>query len=183
MLFTILSSLNYTLYYFMLCGNPQALFKNIEVRIFGVIIAAATLLIALSLWGSGTYTSLWQAIKDGLCQVVSFISTSGYYVCDYTEWPTFAIVVLFSLLFIGGCCMSTSGFAQGDPYHRAGQAGEARHLSSRFTRMRSKRSSSTARRSPRIRFPRSPRISCCFSVSFSPSCLVLSWNNFDLGTT
>ena len=42
MLFTILSSLNYTLYYFALCGSPQSLFKNIEVRVFGVIIAAAT---------------------------------------------------------------------------------------------------------------------------------------------
>ncbi len=109
MLFTILSSLNYTLYYPMLKGDFRSFFKNIEVRGFGIIISAATLLVAFSLWLTGTYSSLWQAVKDGLCQVVSFISTSGYYVCDYPEWPTFTITVLFTLLFIGGCCMSTSG--------------------------------------------------------------------------
>ena len=109
MLFTILSSLNYTLYYAMLKGDFRSFFKNIEVRGFGIIISAATLLVAFSLRITGTYSSLWQAVKDGLCQVISFISTSGYYVCDYPEWPTFTIVVLFSLLFIGGCCMSTSG--------------------------------------------------------------------------
>ena len=109
MLFTILSSLNYTLYYAMLKGDFRSFFQNIEVRGFAFIIGAATLLVGFSLWITGTYSSLWQAVKDGLCQVVSFISTSGYYVCSYPEWPTFTIVVLFSLLFIGGCCMSTSG--------------------------------------------------------------------------
>lgn len=182
MLFTILSSLNYTLYYFMFCGNPQALLKNIEVCIFGVIIAAATLLIALSLWGSGTYASLWQAIKDGLCQVVSFISTSGYYVCDYTEWPTFAIVVLFSLLFIGGCCMSTSGslkviriivlvklvnrgiFRQIHPNAVKAVVIDGKAISA------DKVSAITT------------HIMLFFGVFFF-SCLVLSWNNFDLETT
>lgn len=107
--FTLLSSMNYTLYYFIAKGKYRKFFGDLEVRTFLLIIAAATLLVGLSLRISGAYTSLWQAIKDGLCQVVSFISTSGYYVCDYPEWPTFTIVVLFSLLFVGGCCMSTSG--------------------------------------------------------------------------
>lgn len=109
MVFTLLSSLNYTLFYFLLHGRPEMFFKNIEVRVFGGIIAISTLLIALSLKLSGTYSSLWQAIKDALCQVTSFISTSGYFVCDYTKWPTFAIAALFTLLFVGGCSMSTSG--------------------------------------------------------------------------
>ncbi len=109
MIFTLLSSLNYTLFYFVLHGKPELFFRNVEVRIFGAIIAGATFLIALSLRLSGTYSSFWQAIKDGLCQVISFISTSGYFVCDYTKWPTFAVAVLFTLLFIGGCSMSTSG--------------------------------------------------------------------------
>ena len=69
----------------------------------------STILIALCLKFTGTYSSLWQAVKDSLCQVTAFIATSGYYVCDYTKWPTFAVVILFTLLFIGGCSMSTSG--------------------------------------------------------------------------
>ena len=58
---------------------------------------------------SGTYSSLWQAVKDSLCQVVSMISTSGYFVCNYMDWPTFTQVVLFFLMIVGGCSASTSG--------------------------------------------------------------------------
>jgi len=67
------------------------------------------LFVAISLKLSGTYSNLWQATKDGLCQVISFISTSGFYVCDYTHWPSFTVTVLILLLFIGGCSYSTSG--------------------------------------------------------------------------
>ena len=109
LIFTLLSSLNYTLFFFMVKRNFKPIKKNIEVKVLGLIIIVSTLLIALSLRISGTYTSMWQAIQDGLCQVVSFVSTSGYFVCDYTKWPTFTIVILFSLLFVGGCSMSTSG--------------------------------------------------------------------------
>lgn len=109
MIFTILSSLNYMVYFLLIKKRWQAALKNVEVRAFFTIIAVATVLIGLSLKISGTYESLWQALKDGLFQVVSFISTSGYFVCDYTDWPSFTITVLILLLFIGGCSFSTSG--------------------------------------------------------------------------
>ena len=67
------------------------------------------LIIALSLRLTHTYSSMWQEIKDSLCQGVSFISTSGYFVCDYTHWPTFTTTFLILLLFVGGCSFSTSG--------------------------------------------------------------------------
>lgn len=107
--FTLLSSMNYTLYYFLLNGRKNAVSSNAEVRGFWIIIAVATLLVTLDLIHEKTYTNAFLALKDGLSQVISFISTSGYYVCDYTEWPTFSVVVLFTLLLIGGCSMSTSG--------------------------------------------------------------------------
>lgn len=107
--FTILSSLNYMVYFLLIKKRWKEAFSNIEVRTFLLIIAAASLLIGLSLKISGTYGDLWQAIKDGLCQVVSFISTSGYFVCDYTNWPAFTVTILMLLLLVGGCSFSTSG--------------------------------------------------------------------------
>ena len=109
LVFTVLSSLNFCIYFLVRQKKFKEAFANIETRYFFIIIGVATALIALRLKLTGTYSSLWQAVKDSLCQVVSFIATSGYYVCDYTDWPTFAIVILFTLLFIGGCSMSTSG--------------------------------------------------------------------------
>ena len=109
LVFTVLSSLNFCIYFLVRQKRFKEAFNNIETKVFFMIIGGATLLIGFCLKLTGTYSSLWQAIKDSLCQVVAFIATSGYYVCDYTRWPTFTVVILFSLLFIGGCSMSTSG--------------------------------------------------------------------------
>lgn len=109
LVFTILSSMNYMVYFLLVKRKWKDAFKNLESRTYLFIIGLATCVIALSLWISGTYSSLWQAVKDGLCQVVSFISTSGYFVCDYTNWPAFTTTILMLLLFIGGCSFSTSG--------------------------------------------------------------------------
>ena len=108
-LFTILSTMNFTTYLLIVNKKWHEVLHNIEVRVFFTIIAIATLLVAFSLRISGVYSNLWQAIKDGLCQVISFISTSGFYVCDYTHWPSFTVTILILLLFIGGCSYSTSG--------------------------------------------------------------------------
>ena len=107
--FTILSSMNYTLYFHMISGRKNAVTGNAEVRGFWLIIAVAAFLITLDLLHEKTYTSLYLAFKDSLTQVISFISTSGYFVCDYSKWPTFSVFILFTLLLIGGCSMSTSG--------------------------------------------------------------------------
>ena len=109
MIFSILSSLNFVIYFLVARKKIKDIFKNSEIRMFFVIIGIATVLVALSLRISGTYGNIWQAVKDGLFQVVSFITTSGYFVCDYTSWPAFATAVLIILLFIGGCSFSTSG--------------------------------------------------------------------------
>lgn len=109
MIFTILSSLNYTLYYLILSGRWKMAIKNVELRVFLIIIFVSTILISISLRISGEYNNIFKALEDSMFQVVSFISTSGYFVCDYNSWPSFAIITLFFLLLIGGCSMSTSG--------------------------------------------------------------------------
>ncbi|MCI8610081.1 MAG: TrkH family potassium uptake protein [Firmicutes bacterium] len=109
LIFTVLSSLSYLLYYMILKKKWKEAFRNMEMKGFFAIIAMATLLIAAVLKLSGSYSSLWQAVKDGLCQVISVISTSGYYVCDYTNWPSFTQAVLLLLMLVGGCSASTTG--------------------------------------------------------------------------
>lgn len=109
MIFTLLSSMNYLLYYFMINGRRNAFTSNAEVKTYWLIIGICTILITLDLVHEKVYTNVLRAFLDSLSQVISFISTSGYYVCNYSRWPTFAIIMLFGLLIIGGCSMSTSG--------------------------------------------------------------------------
>lgn len=182
LIFTVLSSLNFSIYFLVRKGRFREALGNVETRAFFIIIGVATVLIAACLKITGTYESIWQAVKDSLCQVVSFISTSGYYVCDYTQWPTFAVMVLFSLIFIGGCSMSTSGslkvirfvvflklikrgiFRQVHPHgvkavKVEGQAIPADKVSSISTHI------------------------MLFFASFFLGCIILSFNNFDMETT
>ena len=109
MLFTILSSLNYTLFFLILNGKIKQVLRDTELNVFLLIIIISTILISISLLINNMYSNAFQAISDSFLQVVSFISTSGYFICDYNIWPTFSIIILFGLLFIGGCSMSTSG--------------------------------------------------------------------------
>lgn len=109
LIFTILSSINFIVYFYLYKKKYKEVISNVEVKMYFAIIAVATFIVATSLKVTDTYSSFWQAIKDSFCQVVSFISTSGYYVCDYSNWPSFATTVLILLLFVGGCSFSTSG--------------------------------------------------------------------------
>jgi trk system potassium uptake protein TrkH len=48
-------------------------------------------------------------MRQSLFQVVSIITTTGYATADYDQWPGLAKMVLFLLMFIGGCAGSTAG--------------------------------------------------------------------------
>lgn len=108
-IFTLLASLNFILYINIIKGNMEQLKKNMEIRIFFAIVVLATVLISGSLWLTGTYDTLGESARNAFFQVSSFMSTSGFSLTDYNQWPAFTHAILFTLLFIGGCAASTSG--------------------------------------------------------------------------
>jgi trk system potassium uptake protein TrkH len=109
-LFMFLGSLNFALYYQAVRGNPGALFKNTECRVFFLTILGASAAVALSLRLAGFYPdSPLTAARHALFQVVSVISTTGFTSYDWETWPHFSQGVLFLLFFVGGCSGSTSG--------------------------------------------------------------------------
>lgn len=108
-LFSMISTVNFVLYNQILKGRWREFLKDSELRTFLSIYLGAFTLIALNLWASGTCKSLAQSVRYSMFQTASFISTSGYAISDYTYWPSFSQIILFSLMFIGGCSASTSG--------------------------------------------------------------------------
>jgi len=108
-LFTILSSVNYVLYYYAVRGKIGDVIRDIELRAFLVILAISIILVSAGLYAYGTYESLSQSLRYAFFQVVSFGTTTGYAICDYTSWPTVCIAIMFALMFIGGCAASTCG--------------------------------------------------------------------------
>lgn len=107
--FMFLAGTNFTLYYYSLRGHWRDFFTDSELRCYLIILGSAVLLIALNLWFSGSYNSLGQSFRFSVFQSVSIMTTTGFASTDFDLWPSFSKMVLFILMFIGGCSSSTSG--------------------------------------------------------------------------
>ncbi|MDY0280401.1 MAG: TrkH family potassium uptake protein [Salinivirgaceae bacterium] len=107
-IFMLLSGMNFTLHYFLIKGNFKRLYVNSELRLYLFIIAVVTLIISAVLIVEQNYdTEL--AFRESFFQVVSMLTTTGYATTDYLLWPTQAWILIFGLMFIGGCVGSTAG--------------------------------------------------------------------------
>ena len=50
-----------------------------------------------------------EAIRHGVFQAVSIITTTGFATVDYADWPPIAAMAIVGLMFIGGSAGSTTG--------------------------------------------------------------------------
>lgn len=107
--FTIIGSVNFLLYYFLIKGKLKKFFANIELLWYIKFIVAFTLIIAVILYGFDTFDSPFRCIKASFVQVTSTISTTGIPFYNYSTWPATAKLLLTALAFIGSCSISTGG--------------------------------------------------------------------------
>ncbi len=107
--FMIIAGLNYALLYAVVMRRtPRVLVRDEEFRVYVVLLALGAALIAAVLWDEG-FASGEQAIRDGVFQTASIMTTTGFASVDFVGWPTLALMTLVLLMFIGGCAGSTSG--------------------------------------------------------------------------
>ncbi len=106
--FCILASLNFVLYHYLVTKKASYFIKDIELRAYLIIIAAAVSLCTIGLMAASN-DSFGSALRDSFFQVVSMATTTGYTRSPYTIWPSACQVILLTLLFIGGCATSTAG--------------------------------------------------------------------------
>ncbi|HUG67636.1 MAG TPA: potassium transporter TrkG, partial [Pirellulaceae bacterium] len=114
-LFMIIAGTNFTLLYFVAVGQPRRLLADVEWRTYVAVIGGITLLIVVSGLYHGDFDGtsfgdrLGQAVRYGLFQVVSIMTTTGYGTHDFDRWSSFGRGVMFLLMFVGGCAGSTGG--------------------------------------------------------------------------
>jgi trk system potassium uptake protein TrkH len=117
LLFMILGSLNFSIYYSWLKGKFYRLFDP-ELIGFLLILSILGYFVAwhlrgmpiLSLTGNfmGTY-SYNNALRIGLFQLVSFQTSTGFFVANYDAWPYIVQTVLLISMYLGGMSGSTAG--------------------------------------------------------------------------
>ncbi len=107
--FMFLAGTNFALQYkIYVKRNILALFKDYEFKLYFFTVLIFTILITIVLISSNMY-KFTKAFEDALFQVVSIITTTGFYTVDYNEWDLRAKLILFILMFCGASIGSASG--------------------------------------------------------------------------
>ncbi len=107
-LFMFLSGVSFIVYYYMVKLNFRKVKHNEELWFYiGTTVIAGTIATCILL--AKTTKSPETAFREGFFQIISVITTTGYVTTDYLKWPQAGIVLLFILLFAGGCTGSTAG--------------------------------------------------------------------------
>lgn len=109
-IFMALFGVNFNIYFLLLLREFKPVWKNEELRVYFGLIIAATLLVAFNTLDRAE--NFAEALRTAAFQVVSVITTTGFASVEYSGWPTFSLVILLVLMFIGACASSTGGGAK-----------------------------------------------------------------------
>ncbi len=89
-------------------GKFRGLFKDTQVHTFLIILSIVIFMLTMYLWLKNDYPIL-QALRYAMFNATSLMSGSGFVSDDYQSWGSFPILIMFIIMFIGGCSGSTSG--------------------------------------------------------------------------
>ena len=108
-LFMLIAGANFSLYYKAFTGKIKSVLKDSELRWFMGIWFLASLAAAIQLTHTGTYDNILIAFRYAAFHVASVLTTTGFATTNYLNWPSFSIMVVVLMMFIGGCAGSAGG--------------------------------------------------------------------------
>ncbi|NIQ15425.1 MAG: TrkH family potassium uptake protein [Candidatus Dadabacteria bacterium] len=106
--FMFLAGINFVLLYSLCIKKFSNLKNNTELKAYIVIVILSIVFVTINLWGD-TYEGFFESLRYSSFQVVSILTTTGFSSADSDVWPQSIKILLFSLMFIGGCAGSTAG--------------------------------------------------------------------------
>lgn len=105
--FMLLSGVNYSMYFLILCGKIKNAFRLEEVRLYFSMTFISVALICVNI--RRLYTTFPDALRASFFQVSSLITSTGYSTVDFDKWPEFSKSVLILIMLMGACAGSTGG--------------------------------------------------------------------------
>ncbi len=103
----ILFGVNFNIFYFLLIKRFKDVFKNLELRVYIIILAVSTILIGANIFP--IYKTVGESLRYAAFQVASIMTTTGFATADFNQWPAFSQMILIVLMFVGACAGSTGG--------------------------------------------------------------------------
>lgn len=108
-IFMVFASINFSLYYKIIQKKFRDLWVDTEFKVFLYIFTITTLIGTIYLRLTNVYDSFAQSLRYVAFHVASIISTTGFSNTNFLSWPTFAVMLVVMMMFVGGCAGSTGG--------------------------------------------------------------------------
>ncbi len=108
--FMFLAGVNFSLHFVAWRSNSiRHYLADPEFRAYAMIMFCLVMIVLLVLYFSEEYLSLSDTLVNGVFQVVSIATTTGFTTTNFSMWPGALPVLLLFASFIGGCAGSTGG--------------------------------------------------------------------------
>jgi len=107
MIFMLLCSCSFVLFFYAWKREFRKISQNDEFRFYLMMILIVSFFVCTGLLLNNQ--GIEPAIREGVFNVLSMISTTGYVVNDYMQWSPPMWLIVFFIAFIGGCAGSASG--------------------------------------------------------------------------
>ncbi len=107
-LFMLLAGINFSLHYRLFTGRIKSLLRDTELKAYLLAFSLATFVITIALYGKN-YSGIGASFRYAAFQAASIMTTTGFATADFEQWTVLAQIVLFMLMFVGGCAGSTGG--------------------------------------------------------------------------
>lgn len=108
MIFMLLAGTNFVIHYYFVKREFSKIKQNEELKFYLFVILVSGLIITGVLYFQAGRT-LEPAFRESFFQVISIITCTGFASSDYLLWPIGGWVLIFALMFFGGCTGSTAG--------------------------------------------------------------------------
>jgi trk system potassium uptake protein len=107
-IFMFIAGTNLALFYFTIKGNIRKITGNNEFIFYSVLCLIFTIISSFFLFHANGFRP-GKAVLEGSFQVVSLITTTGFYTLDFDKWGFSLTIIIFILMLTGAMVGSTSG--------------------------------------------------------------------------
>ena len=104
----LLGNLSFVTAWFLWRGKLRFVFKNGEVRLQSVLMPLSAAVVFIFTCQT-LYPHIGKAMRVAVFETVSALTTTGFSTVSYGNWNSFGVILLISLMLIGGGTCSTAG--------------------------------------------------------------------------
>lgn len=106
--FMIIGSLPFVIYLQIMHGNWKSFFKDDQIKLFFILII--TIIIITTIWlFYNSKEDFSYLFRISAFNITSILTGTGYSSSNFSQWGGFGLVIMFIIMFIGGCAGSTTG--------------------------------------------------------------------------